>query len=150
MQAAHESLQQALNVQKNTSAALRECSTAISAAMLSSVQTKRRKKKPFEKRLLFKCTFFQNFEEMLLYLPLQRWDILLFQLKAKPQSLHQTVTKPLMIFHFVLRLHAVKLTHVPFFPNLIPRQTTSNASLRLPYINSNTTLQTAEFPKALS
>jgi len=45
MQAAHESLQQALNVQKNTSAALRECSTAISAAMLSSVQTKRRKKK---------------------------------------------------------------------------------------------------------
>lgn len=60
MQAAHESLQQALNVQKNTSAALRECSTAISAAMLSSVQTKRRKKKPFEKRLLFKCTFSQN------------------------------------------------------------------------------------------
>lgn len=125
---------------------------ALLFLLLCSVQFKQRggKKKPFEKRLLFKCTFFQNFEEMLLYLPLQRWDVLLFQLKAKPQSLHQTVTKPLMIFHFVLRLHAVKLTHVPFFPNLIPRQTTSNASLRLPYINSNTTLQTAEFPKALS
>lgn len=125
---------------------------ALLFLLLCSVQFKQRggKKKPFEKRLLFKCTFFQNFEEMLLYLPLQRWDVLLFQLKAKPQSLHQTVTKPLMIFHFVLRLHAVKLTHVPFFPNLIPRQTTSNASLRLPYINSNTTLQTAKFPKLLS
>lgn len=141
MQAAHESLQQALNVQKNTSAALRECSTAISAAMLSSVQTKRRKKKsPLKEDFFLNAPFLRTFEEMLLYLPLQRWDILLFQLKAKPQSLHQTVTKPLMIFHFVLRLHAVKLTHVPFFPNLIPRQTTSNASLRLPYINSNTTL----------
>jgi len=125
---------------------------ALLFLLLCSVQFKQRggKKSPLKKDFFLNAPFLRTFEEMLLYLPLQRWDILLFQLKAKPQSLHQTVTKPLMIFHFVLRLHAVKLTHVPFFPNLIPRQTTSNASLRLPYINSNTTLQTAKFPKLLS
>lgn len=79
--------------------------------------------KKIDFKFFYKCIFSHNLKQDV---SSYRQGIFLFQLKAEPQFFYQIETVTEGVFQFIQG----KLIHIPFFPNLIPRQTTYNTSFK--------------------
>lgn len=130
-QEACESLQQARNVRKKHAC----CTEGIqhgcfcSHAQLHSnkernvFHTQDSCKKIYFTFFFNKCIFSHNLKQDV---SSYRQGIFLFQVKAEPRFFYQSETVTEGVFQFIQG----KLIHIPFFPNLTPRQTTPNTSFK--------------------